>query len=799
MTTPPRLRSDLTVSRQQAVDGSFSIVKDPVSGHFFRFRETEQFIVEQLDGNTTLDVVRRRTEARFDASLSADQLEAFVQRLEKAGLLDSGRDPRGEAKKKRLRGTWLYMRWALFDPDQLLDRLVHRVRFLFTARFVVFSAAAILLATATLFFNWSELSQDLTRLYRISSIPLLVVVLFTVASAHEFAHGLTCKYFGGHVHEMGFLLMYFQPALYTNVSDAWLFRERRQRLWVGVAGPWFELFLWALALLTWRLTDAESGVHYLALAVTAVSGIKTLFNFNPLLKLDGYYLLSDYLDIPNLRKRSFAYVGDLFSRAAGLGRKVTTVISARERRVYVAYGLVATVMSVGVLAYVVVKAGGFLIERHQPMALALFAGLVASKSRRRFRKLFGKPPRERPAGALQSGDVAVAEPPTESAAVPTAEPAKATPPLTEKRKPSSGYRRRIIWGALGSVALAVVLLGRMQLRIGGAFTVLPEENADVRAQVDGLIEEITVTEGDRVQAGDVIARLSNHALLAELQKTGPAIRETRAFLSKLEAGPTPEEIAVAKAAVGRVEDRLGFAQGNAARMASLFATAAVTRQELEAAQEAAATAENELAEARSRLDLLLRRSRPEDIEASRARLALLETQQRFLNGEVGELTVVSPVSGVVATPARQLKEMRHQLVSRGALIAKIYDFSTVMAQIVVSEKDIGDVRVGEPVALRVRAYPSVVFQGTVTAIATAADGTPTAAAQTPAAGAGTAAAGSASPGKTFIVTTRIDNRDALLKPGMTGWAKISGGEKRIASLFTRRLARTFRVEVWSWW
>jgi hypothetical protein len=176
---------------------------------------------------------------------------------------------------------------------------------------------------------------------------------------------------------------------------------------------------------------------------------------------------------------------------------------------------------------------------------------------------------------------------------------------------------------------------------------------------------------------------------------------------------------------------------------------------------------------------------------------LLETQQRFLDGEVRELTVVSPVTGIVATPSRQLREMERQLVGRGALIAKVYDFTAVMAQIVVSEKEIGDVRVGQPVVLRVRAYPNTPFHGTVTAIATAAEGTPTATAQTPLGG--TAAGGGAIPGKTFIVTTRIDNRTLLLKPGMTGYAKVLGGERRIVSLITRRLARTFKVEFWSWW
>jgi len=764
-------------------------VKDPLSGKFFRFRETEEFIAEQLDGETPLDVVRRRTEERFDASMAPEHLDAFVARLEKAGLLDTGGRPQKTQPGRvgRVRGSLLYLRVALLDPNEHFSRLVHRLRFFFTPRFVALSAALILLAFGTTIANWSELTQDVAGLYRLSAIPLFLASFFVVASAHEVAHGLTCKHFGGEVHEMGFMLIYFQPALYANVSDAWLFPERRQRLWVGLAGPWFELFIWALAAFAWRLTDVETGVHTLSLMVMAVSGVKTFVNFNPLIKLDGYYLLSDYLDIPNLRKRSFRYVGDLLKRLVGFEPRIRAEISARERRVYLVYGLVAAFCSVGLFAWVTVKAGGFLIDRHQPGALALFAGLVGMKSRRRFRKLFGK--RADPADPEDDGDDVDVPLPADSSEPPPA------PKRKEKQAKAKG--RQIAWVALAAVALVLVFLGRLELRIGGPFVVLPQENADVRAEVEGRVQEIAVEEGQQVQAGDVIARLSNHALVAELGKTESATQESRANLRKLEAGPTAEEIAVLKAAVSRAEDGLGYAQSNVTRLRSLYEKEAVTSQEYEAAQQLAGTAENDLADARGRLDLLVRRSRPEDIDASRARLESLEKQRRFLDGEVRELTVVSPVSGIVATPAPQLKEMHGQLVARGALIAKVYDFSTVLARIVVSEKEIGDVRVGQPVALRVRAYPNATFHGTVTAIATAADGTPIVAAQT--APGSTPAVGGAVSNKTFTITTRIDNRDLLLKAGMTGYAKILGGQRRIVALVARRLARSLRVEVWSWW
>src|SRR5439155_23986335 len=136
----------------------------------------------------------------------------------------------------------------------------------------------------------------LARLVSWNALVWLWLAMCAVSTAQEFAHGLTCKHFGGEVRELGALLIYLQPALYCNVSDAWLFPEKRKRLWVGFAGAYFEMFLWACALLLWRVTDSETSLNFAALCVLATSGVKTLLNLNPLIKLDGYYLLSDLLD-----------------------------------------------------------------------------------------------------------------------------------------------------------------------------------------------------------------------------------------------------------------------------------------------------------------------------------------------------------------------------------------------------------------------------------------------------------------------------------------------------------------------
>jgi len=847
ISSAPKLRSDLIVRRQETAEGTFFVVKNPDSGDFFRFREAEQFIAQQLDGETSLDAVRRRTEETFDAALPAEILSAFVKNLEKTGLLETEetRKRKGESKKGRIRGSLLYLRFKILDPVRLLDRLLPRLRFFFTPHFMVISAALILLAAGTVIANSDQLVQDLSSLYRLSSIPVFMAIIFFVVSLHEFAHGLTCRYFGGEVREMGFLLIYFQPALYCNVSDAWLFPEKSKRLWVGFAGPYFELFLWALAALAWRVTDTETWINYLALVVTTSSGVKTLLNLNPFLKYDGYYLLSDYVEIPNLRRKAYRYVGSLMERLFGRDPQMAEV-SRRERKILLSYGLVAAVGSFSFLGYILVSAGGYLIENRQPEVFLFSTGYLGIKVRRRFQKLFGKgPDPEDPDGGDEFK---------------TSDGAESPKPAKSGTKKSDLWHRPALWAPLAVAALAVLFLVRLQQRITGPFNVLPIENADARAEVDGLIEKIYVDEGDKVRAGDLIARLSDDVPRAELQKVESDLAAKRARLQMLVAGPRAEEIALAtksvetgnsklnqardlytqakharderlaltETAIKKAEERLQFGLKNLEMFRTLIDQQLGSRMQLDEAAEQVAVRKRELEEARSqrqlllaedlaeartnvavtekevkeaegKLQLLLAGTRREEIQALEAEIKRSEAEQAFLRVQLAGIQIVSPATGIVATPSRQLKELRGQLVKQGDLIAKVYDLKTVTAQIVISEKEIAPIEVGQKVVLRTRAHPDQTFYGTVTSIATSAQGSSSSSSSSGGQTTTTSASNSASTNKTIIVNTQIDNNALLLKPEMTGQAKIFCGQRRIFDLITWRTARTLKVDVWSWW
>src|SRR5205085_1497544 len=148
--------------------------------------------------------------------------------------------------------------------------------------------------------------------FTLKSIAYLYISLAVVKVIHEFGHGLSCKRFGGEVHEMGALLMCFSPALYCNVSDAWVLPNKWHRIIISFAGIYVELVIAAIATFVWWNTPTQPFVNNMALSLMVVCSVSTVvFNANPLMRYDGYYVLADWLEIPNLRERSNRFLKNL--------------------------------------------------------------------------------------------------------------------------------------------------------------------------------------------------------------------------------------------------------------------------------------------------------------------------------------------------------------------------------------------------------------------------------------------------------------------------------------------------------
>jgi multidrug resistance efflux pump len=798
---PPARRPELLI-RPLGDHGPY-VVKDPHGGGYYHLGEEEHFLLSQLDGRRDAETIRAAFAARFGQPLSDEELQEFLDMARAQGLLQppEGERPqaatRAPARPERGAAPFglrlLYWRKSLFDPDRLFTWLAPRVRFFWTPAFLVVSAGCILLAAVLLWANCREAAVSLLGALRWETAVLAWLALMLVITAHEFAHGLTCKRYGGEVHEVGFLLIFFMPCFYCNVSDAWLFKEKSKRLWVTFAGGYFELFLWALAVFAWRLTTPDSLVNYLAFVVMTACGVQTLFNFNPLLKLDGYYLLSDWVEVPNLQQRAAAHVKGWLRRLLWGAARPEPEPRARFLLVY---GLVSWLYSLAFLGLSLVVLGGVLGARLGLLGLAA-AVLLALLSLRGL--LHG----------FTAGEV--------------------------RKMIQFRHRRAVAWGLFLVGVPAALFLIPIEDRAGGSFRVRPAVQAEVRARVAGFLQEVYGDEGDRVTASSPLARLEVPDLASRLAQKRADLSEAGAKLRLLEAGTRPEELAeqrhrVERATAWRDLGRRDLERARKAheedlahlekqitvtaaeldqtrlsleRTRKLFSQGAASPEERDEAQTrcrvcqarheqaqadrrarlARGTQETEaelgrrdkeLADAQGTLTLMEAGTRPDEVEAERSRLARLREEAAYLEGVQQKVLVCSPVGGVVVTP--RLREKVGQYVKEGDLIAVVEDPAVLEAEITLSEQDVARVRAGQMVELKARALPFDTFEAAVDRIAPAAE------------------RGDAQ--STVTVYSHLEGENAALRPGMTGYGRVYTGRQSIGRVLLDRGLRYFRTEFW---
>lgn len=742
-----KVREDIVISKHEMPEGVRFVVKDPVTDRYFRFGELEGFIVEHLDGKTTKAGLLKLVNEKFQAELDDQTLDQFVARLEACGLIagpHSVSTPRPAAK--RVQGDIFYLRIKLFDPDRFLTKLNSVSGFLFTKTFVFLSAAAILSAFWITLTEWGDITRSFWTMFSSISLTMAWVVILGVVFIHEFSHGLACKRFGGRVNEIGFLLLYFMPAFYCNVSDAWLVPEKSKRIIITLAGAWSETLIWSLATIGWLLLEPNTFIQNASLIIMATSGIKSLFNLNPLIKLDGYYILSDYLEIHNLRWRALSYVGSRIRALWTPDLKPDPTIGARDRRIFMTFGILSAVYTTWLISFFAWDFGVYLLSTYQGVGFIAFSFFLTGILRNPIKKLM-----RRPLPAVSGVD-----PPPRKMGMPT----------------------KIAIG--GAMAFGAMFFIPMELKVSGDFTLLPKHNADIQAEVDGLITKFFVSEGDTVGIGDPIALLADRELVASYEQKKAQTDAAAANLRLVIAGPTRDEIALARAQLEKSQEQLKYAQKELERMNAMFERNLVAGKDLEEKQELAAVRQKEVEEYRSRLNALNAGSRPEHIQARRAEGAQLQSELQYLGDQINALTVRSPIQGIVTT--HLLHEKIGQNVKKGDLIVEVHDLESVTAELLIREKEIPNVKVGQTVVLKARAFPTENFTGTVSTIAPVATIPP-----------------NWYGGPVVLVRAQLQNDERLLRSGMSGIGKIYCGEQRMVDIVFHKIMYFIRVDVWSWW
>lgn len=384
-----KLRPDLVIGRQEYQGRPVWIAKDPLSLKFFRFNSTDYALLLLMDGTRTASEIINES-ARLDpsAALTEDSLKQFVASLYNSGLLMSlspgQAEPllkRDDLRRKRENIAWftnvLSIRFRGINPEPVLRTLYPFVSWIFSPLAAGLSLALMVSAFMLVTVQFSTLQSRLPALEQFFS-PTgalgLMLALAVTKVIHELGHGLTCRHFGGECHEMGVLILVLTPCLYCNVSDAWTMPSKWHRIAISLAGIWIDLLIASAATFLWWYSQPGMLNHFCLNLMFVCSVSTILFNANPLLRFDGYYVLSDLLEIPNLAQKSSTIVRrTLASVCLGVEPPQDAMLPDQSRGLFVLYAVAAFVYRWFITLSILL----FLTQIFKPYGLQVIGYLIA--------------------------------------------------------------------------------------------------------------------------------------------------------------------------------------------------------------------------------------------------------------------------------------------------------------------------------------------------------------------------------------------------------------------------------------
>ena len=490
-----KLRPDLIIQPQFYEGMTHYVVKDPIGLKYFRFKVEEYFLLQQLDGKHTLQDVKKSFERKYrPQTISIEDLTRFTSQLHEAGLaLIDSPDQAKVLIRRRRKNQWkkiwqffaniLYIKIPIIDPEKLLTGMYPYFRWIYTPYFITFSVAMMLAALTLVVSQWSTFYSKLPEFqsfFNWSTIFYFWISLAIIKVIHEFGHGLTAKHFGGEVHEMGMLFLVLTPALYCDVTDSWLLPSKWKRIWISAAGIYVECFLASIATFVWFYTS-EGLLNSLALATMFICSVNTImFNANPLLRYDGYYVMADWLEIPNLRIKSTQFFTYLFQeKVLGLEVPVQSYMPRSRRFLFVTYAISSYLYRWFVTFYIL----KFLYEFLKPKLGSISAMLAIGS----LIPLVGMPVYQMIKFVR-------------------------TPGRMRKVKKA----RATSFAVVAVAIVAGILLIPTPLRVQGTLVLTAAKPAVIYAEVPGRLVKLNVRDGEWVKEGTVLAELSNPEKIREL-------------------------------------------------------------------------------------------------------------------------------------------------------------------------------------------------------------------------------------------------------------------------------------------
>ncbi len=538
-----RCRGDLVTNRQVHQGQAWYVVKDPIGLNYYRFRPEEYALLEMLDGEASLEDLKDDFELKFPPRrITVDEVSRFVSTLHRSGLVIGDRPGQGpqlnERRKQKVWMEWktwmrsiMCLRFRGIDPDWILNKITPWIGWIYSPPalivFLVYILSALMLVLAN-FETFRSKLPEFQQFFAAGNWFYLAAALGITKVIHEFGHGMSCKYYGGECHEMGFMLLVFTPCLYCDVSDSWMLPSKWKRMMIGAGGMYIELIMAATATYLWW--NSHEGIfNQMCLNVMFVSSVSTLlFNANPLMRFDGYYILSDLLEIPNLRTKATTSLGRIAKKwCLGMKLQEDPFLPKRHQWLFAIYAVASTlymwILMTSIFLFVWNAMKPYRMEA-LGRGLALFGiyGLI-------YRPISGiykflKVPGRR--DEVKSLNMSI------TAAVVV-----------------------LILGGIGLIPLSQRVWCAAELR--------PRGEETVYVTVDGRLEELLVKAADRVEKGQELARFSNIDLELQIADLEGQEAGYRARLASLERERFAD--AAAGMEIGTVEESLKSVQEQLAK------------------------------------------------------------------------------------------------------------------------------------------------------------------------------------------------------------------------------------------
>ena len=481
-------RHDIEAESVHYQGSTYWVVKDLLSLEYFRLQPEQYAVLKLLDGERGLEEIQAELTRQFPTCrATSERVYKLILDLGQKGLAWSARPGQGESlarrRRERVRKKWLGAARSLFffrlpgwDPQRLLVRGDAISRWLFHPLVLITAALLLISAWGLLLVRFDHFQQRLPRFDELLSWQTISIVWLTIGGAkilHEFGHAFACRRFGGECHEIGLAFLVFSPCMYCDVSDSWMLSSKWKRIAIAAAGMYVEMVLSAIALLLWWVTR-DGLLSDILLQVFLVTNITTIvFNLNPLLRLDGYYILSDWLEIPNMRRKSDQLFQQTFAQwCLGIRPVHDPFLPQHGRPWFVSFSIASAIYR----WFMVFAICTILYQVLKPYHLQHFGLALGSLSA--FAAVGG--------GLKRIGDM-----------------------IAMNRDDVRKSLRPRVSLAAAAVLVGLALLVPLPLHVDAPLVVEPDGVRHIYSSTPGRLLEVHVQPGDHVQRGQVLAQLAN--------------------------------------------------------------------------------------------------------------------------------------------------------------------------------------------------------------------------------------------------------------------------------------------------